>query len=97
MSSHVKSKSKTHAGETEAHAEAHEGIEDIYEPQIEAVGRIEFDSMVYGHVVAEMLLWSDSRFTEMTMNVYRLEPKGMAMTTYRPILIGSYPVPNRKH
>ncbi len=97
MSTHDKSKSKVNTEEVDAHAETTDSTEDNYEPQIEAVGRADFDSTPYGHVVGEFVVWSDSRFTEMSVNVYRLEPKGMAMETYVPILIGSYPVPNRKH
>ena len=83
MSRQDKSKSKAHNDEVEAHAETNETAEDNYEPQIEGTLREDFEN--------------DSRFTKMSVNVFRLEPKGMAMETYVPILIGSYPVPNRKH
>lgn len=96
MSTH-KSKSKAHIEEVEAHAEALDSAEDNHIPEIDAVGRSDFDSTAYGHVVAEFVVWADSRFTEMTVNVYKLEPMGMAMTEYRPILIGSYPISNRRH
>ncbi len=97
MSSQDKSKSKAHNDEVEAHAETNETAENNYEPQIEGTLREDFENTPYGHVVAQFIGWSDSRFTKMSVNVFRLEPKGMAMETYVPILIGSYPVPNRKH
>lgn len=99
MSTQNKSKSKVHEEEIEAHAEDSLSgtIEDNYEPQVEAVGRSDFENTLYGHVVAEFVVWADSRFTNMTVNMYRLEPVGMAMTQYKPILIGSYPISNRKH
>lgn len=96
MSTQDKSKSKA-SKKVEAHAETTDSAEDNYEPQIEGTLREDFDSTPYGHVVAQFIGWSDSRFTKMSVNVFRLEPKGMAMETYVPILIGSYPVPNRKH
>lgn len=97
MSSQHKSKPKVSDEELEAHAETQELIEDGYEPQVEAVGELQFDTILHGQVACELIAWADSRYTELTVNVYRYEPTGMAMTTYRPILIGSYPIPNRKH
>lgn len=97
MSSQHKSKLKASDEEIEAHAESQESIEDGYEPQVEAIGRAEFEGTTYGHVVAEFVVWADARFTELSVNMYRLEPTGMAMTTYLPVLIGSYPMSNRKH
>ncbi len=97
MSTQDKSKSKASEEEVEALAKTTDSAEDNYKPQVEATLRTDFDCTTYGHVVAQFIGWSDSRFTEMSVNVFRLEPKGMAMTTYVPILIGSYPVPNCKH
>lgn len=97
MSTQSKSKSKVHEDEVDAHAETQDSAEDNYNPQPEAIGRADFENTVYGHVVAEIVVWADSRFTEMSVNMYKLEPFGMAMTHYKPVLIGSYPMSNRQH
>ncbi len=97
MSSHDKSKLKSDP-EAEAHADV-DGDEspDNYSPEPSMVANEHFDSKLHGNIAAQIIVWSDSRFTEMSVNVYKLVPKGMAMTTYVPVIVGSYPMPNRKH
>ncbi len=70
---------------------------DDYFPEPAMAQRHDFESSMYGKVVTQFVLWSDTRFTEMSVNVYRLVPKGMCMTTYVPVLMGSYPCSNYKH
>lgn len=82
----------------EAEADADElEAQDNYNPEPAMAARHDFDSAMYGKVVTQLVLWSDARFTEMSVFVYRLIPKGMCMEAYVPVLIGSYPYTNTKH
>lgn len=71
--------------------------QDDYIPKPAMAARHDFDSTKYGKVVTQLVLWSDNKFTEMSVFVYKLIPKGMCMETYVPVLIGSYPYTNTKH
>lgn len=96
MSSHdskLKTRSKLSAV---ADGDEHEEP-DTYHPEPEMVLGADFDSTTYGRVEARFVIWTDPKFTQMSVNVYKLVPKGMCMETYVPVLIGSYPYPNTKH